>query len=123
RRTREERNSLPVLATILALLWNLGSLVALATGPGSGWVTDIITAASFSVLSLLPAVLLHISLEADHRAVWISGYVLSVIAIGLHIIDLLTRAERFHYAALLLVTLGFGALTVFSVFLEVRQRN
>jgi hypothetical protein len=48
---------------------------------------------------------------------------LSVIAIGLHIIDLVTRAERFHFAALLLVTVGFGALTVFSVFLEVRQRN
>ena len=61
RRTREKRSSLPVLATILAMLWNLGSLVALATGPGSGMVPDVIVAASFSVLSLLPAVLLHIS--------------------------------------------------------------
>jgi two-component system LytT family sensor kinase len=122
-RTREERGILPALAAVLAMLWNLGSLVALAGGPNSGTATDIITAASFSVLSLLPAVLLHISLEADHRAVWMSGYVLSVTAIGLHIIDLLTQGERFHYAALLLVTLGFGGLTVLSVFLEVRQRN
>jgi two-component system LytT family sensor kinase len=122
-RAREKRSILPALAAVLAMLWNLGSLIALAGGPNNGIATDIITAASFSVLSLLPAVLLHISLEADHRAVWMSGYVLSLIAIGLHIIDLLTQAERFHYAALLLVTLGFGGLTVFSVFLEVRQRN
>lgn len=122
-RTRDERGILPALAAVLAMLWNLGSLIALAGGPNNGIVTDIITAASFSVLSLLPAVLLHISLEADHRAVWMSGYVLSVIAIGLHIVDLLTQGERFHYAALLLVTLGFGGLTVLSVFLEVRQRN
>jgi two-component system LytT family sensor kinase len=122
-RAREKRSVLPALAAVLAMLWNLGSLIALAGGPNNGIATDIITAASFSVLSLLPAVLLHISLEADHRAVWMSGYVLSVTAIGLHIIDLVTRAERFHYAALLLVTVGFGALTVFSVFLEVRQRN
>ena len=122
-RAREKRSILPALAAALAMLWNLGSLIALAGGPNNGIATDVITAASFSVLSLLPAVLLHISLQADHRAVWISGYILSVIAIGLHIVDLLTQAERFHYAALLLVTLGFGALTVFSVFLEVRQRN
>ena len=120
---REERSILPALAAVLAMLWNVGSLIALAGGPNNGMATDIITAASFSVLSLLPAVLLHISLQADHRAVWMSGYVLSVIAIGLHISDLLTQAERFHYAALLLVTLGFGGLTVLSVFLEVRQRN
>jgi two-component system, LytTR family, sensor kinase len=122
-RAREKRSILPALAAVLAMLWNLGSLIALAGGSNNGIATDIITAASFSVLSLLPAVLLHISLEADHRAVWMSGYVLSVVAISLHIIDLVTRAERFHYAALLLVTVGFGALTVFSVFLEVRQRN
>jgi two-component system, LytTR family, sensor kinase len=122
-RAHEKRSILPALAAVLAMLWNLGSLIALAGGSNNGIATGIITAASFSVLSLLPAVLLHISLEADHRAVWMSGYVLSVIAIGLHIVDLVTRAERFHYAALLLVTLGFGALTVFSVYLEVRQRN
>lgn len=122
-RAREERNILPALAAVLAMLWNLGSLIALAEGSNNGTATDIIIAASFSALSLLPAVLLHISLESEHRAVWMSGYVISVIAIGLHIGDLLTHAVRFHYAALLLVTLGFGGLTVLSVFLEVRGRN
>jgi len=123
RRTREDRPNLPTLAAILALLWNLGSLVALSVGPRGGIVADIIVAASFSVLSLLPAVLLHISLKSRHRALWLSGYLLSLIAVAFHVSDLLTQAPRFHYAALLLVTVGFTGLTAVSVFLELRHQN
>src|SRR5260370_4291423 len=123
RRSRQERSSLPALAAALAMLWNIGSLIGLAAGPASGIVADVIVAASFSVLSLLPAVLLHIHLGSHHRALWLSGYSLSVIAASLHITELLTGAARFHYAALLLVTLGFVGLTVLSVFLEMRERN
>jgi two-component system LytT family sensor kinase len=104
-------------------LWNLGSLIALASGPSSGPVADVIVAASFSVLSVLPAVLLNISLGSDYRALWISGYVLSTIAVVLHAGDLLTGAPRFHYAALILVTAGFACLTIISVLLELRQEN
>src|ERR1700681_3640616 len=107
RRAREERSSLPAVAAALAMLWNLGSLIALATGPSS-MVADVIVAASFSVLSVLPAVLLHISLGSDHRPLWMGGYVLSAVAVVLHAIDLVTGAPRFHYAALLLVTAGFA---------------
>jgi two-component system LytT family sensor kinase len=123
RHAREERTSLPAVAAALAMLWNIGSLIAIATGPNSGIIADVIVAGSFSVLSVLPAVLLHISLEADRPALWISGYFLSAIAVTLHISDLLTQAPRFHYAALLLVTLGFGGLTIISVILEVRQKD
>jgi two-component system, LytTR family, sensor kinase len=123
RRAREERSSLPAVAAALALLWNLGSLIALASGPTSGVVADIIVAASFSVLSVLPAVLLHISLGSKQRPLWISGYVLSTIAVLLHAGDLLTGAPRFHYAALLLVTAGFACLTTISVLLELRREN
>jgi len=49
------------------MLWNLGSLVGMATGPEGGIAAEIIVAASFSVLSLLPAVLLHISLQSRQR--------------------------------------------------------
>src|ERR1035441_9642941 len=42
---------------------------------------------SFSVLSLLPAVLLHISLQSRRRAVWIGGYSLSGVAVALHLAD------------------------------------
>ncbi len=123
RRTREQRSILPALAAGLAMLWNAGSLIALARGDGDDGATDIITTISFSALSLLPAVLLHISLGALQRFLWIAGYVLSVIAIGLHVADLRTGSAHFHSAALLLVTVGFGALTVISVAVDLRAHN
>src|SRR5262245_23084015 len=61
RGARLRRSFLPAMAAALALLWNLGSLIVLA-GPGSRY-TEATVAFSFSVLSLLPAVLLHLSLE------------------------------------------------------------
>src|SRR3984885_13061814 len=118
RRATGERSVLPGFAAGLALLWNLGSLIGMATSPQGDPVADAIVAASFSVLSLLPAVLLHISLRSRHRALWMTGYAVSVVAIGLHIGDLVTSAPRFHYAALLLVTIGFGVLTTVCVALE-----
>ena len=48
RRSRENRSSLPALAAALAMLWNVGSLIALASGPSSGAVADVIVAGSFS---------------------------------------------------------------------------
>src|ERR1700733_3599935 len=128
-RDREERAKLPALAAALALLWNIGSLVALDVGRQGGSAADLIVAASFSVLSLLPAVLLHISLisnqglESHHRPLWVSGYILSFAAIALHMADLITRSSGLHSAALLLVTVGFAVLTAISVFLEVRSKN
>src|SRR3984885_9353272 len=123
RHHREERTKLPALAAALAFLWNIGSLVALGVGRQGGMTADVIVAASFSVLSLLPAVLLHISLAAHHRPLWLSGYVLSFAAIALHVADLITRSSRLHFAALLLVTAGFAVLTAISVVLEVRNKN
>src|SRR5271166_2149638 len=127
RRGHDERARLPVLAAALAFLWNIGSLIALGTGPRGGIASGVIVAASFSVLSLLPAVLLHISLESDHhpnwRPIWIAGYVLSSGAIVLHIADLATGRPSFHFAALLEVTIGFAALTIVSVLVELRQKN
>ncbi|HTC35183.1 MAG TPA: histidine kinase [Bryobacteraceae bacterium] len=123
RRGHDERARLPVLAAGLAFLWNIGSLIALGTGPRGGRASDIIVAASFSVLSLLPAVLLHISLESQHRPIWIGGYGVSCSAIVLHIADLVTGRPSFHFAALLVVTLGFAALTIVSVVVELRQKN
>ena len=91
RRAGEERSGLPVVAAALAMLWNLGSLVALPAGPRGGQIAGAIVALSFSVLSLLPAVLLHISLQSRRRAVWIGGYVLSGVAVALHLADWLSH--------------------------------
>lgn len=118
RRNHGERGALPAIAAALALLWNLGSLVGFATAPDGGSVSDAIVAASFSALSLLPAVLLHISLGPRRPVLWITGYVVSGLAVALHISDLMTAAPRFHYAALLMITIGFGALTTFAVVQE-----
>ncbi len=123
RHGREERTKLPALAAALAFLWNVGSLVALGVGRQGGTAADVIVAASFSVLSLLPAVLLHISLGSWHRPLWISGYVLSSAAIALHVGDLITRSSSLHFAALLVVTVGFAILTAISVGLEIGQKN
>ena len=115
RRANTERSILPSIAAALALLWNLGSLIGMATAPAGHPIADTIIAGSFSVLSLLPAVLLHISLQSRRRFIWSSGYAVSAIAVILHIGDLITGASRFHYAAILLVTIGFTALTTASV--------
>lgn len=123
RSSREDRSILPALAAGLAMLWNAGSLVGLASGKGDDAPTDIITTISFSALSLLPAVLLQISLGTFRRAFWIAGYVLSTVSILLHVADLITGSPRFHSAALLLATIGFGTLTVFSVIADLRASN
>jgi len=80
RRRQEGRPSLATLPAVLALLWNMGSLVALWARPQLGMVADVIAAASIPVLSLLPAVLLHISLKSRHRFLFVSGYTLSFLA-------------------------------------------
>ncbi len=123
RRASENRTLLPAVAAALAMLWNLGSLVALAAGPGRGRITGALVALSFSVLSLLPAVLLHISLQSRRRAVWLCGYLIGAAAVALHLADWLSEAPSLHYAALLVVTLGFTILTALSVILERRQEN
>jgi len=123
RRAGEQRSSLPVVAAALAMLWNLGSLVALAAVPRGGWIAGAVVAFSFSVLSLLPAVLLHISLQSRGRALWIGGYGLSGLAVALHVGEWLRHASGLHFAALLLVTVGFAALTILSVILEWRQEK
>ena len=118
RRATAERSLLPSIAAGLAFLWNTGSLIGMATAPAGDPITDMIIAGSFSVLSLLPAVLLHISLRSRPRFLWVTGYVVSATAVALHVGDLITTAPRFHYAAILLVTIGFGVLTTASVLQE-----
>src|ERR1700723_1588223 len=118
RRATGDRSLLPSVAAGLAFLWNVGSLVGMATAPVDNPIADVIIAGSFSVLSLLPAVLLHISLHSRPRFLWMSGYAVSAVAVLLHIGDLITGAPRFHYAAILLVTIGFAALTTASVIQE-----
>src|SRR2546427_12141341 len=91
RRAAEERSRLPAIAAALALLWNIGSLIALATGPAGGMAADIVVAASFSVLILLPPVLLYISLESRSHTLWIIEYIVRLTADDVNISTLLDR--------------------------------
>jgi len=122
-RAREDRSILPALAAALGLIWNIGSLVALASGAESGIAVGVAIAVSFSALSLLPAVLLHISVRNRYRLLWIAGYGVCAAAVLLHIADVVTRAPGLHYAALLVIIAGFGTLTVISVVLHATRRN
>jgi two-component system LytT family sensor kinase len=122
RRDPQKRSSLPCVAAGLALLWNVGSLIGLATTPGEA-AGDAIVAVSFSVLSLLPAVLMHVSLGSRRSPLLVGGYVVSSLAVLLHVADLITDAPRFHYAAILLVTFGFGILAAIALGYELAGRE
>jgi hypothetical protein len=98
------------LAAGLSLAWNVGSLVVLAWPGLPPRALNLVVAVSFSVLSLLPAVLLHVSLE-DRRPVLVgTGYLLSAVAIGMHFWEIAGNGEALHQSALLLITIGFLVL-------------
>ena len=83
---------LPGLAAALSLLWNLGSLVVLAWPGMPGGLQGVLLAFSFSTLTLLPAVLLHISLGGRSRGLVIAGYVLGTIASAMHFVEIRGQA-------------------------------
>jgi hypothetical protein len=108
---RRLRQSWPSIASaVLAWLWNAGSLAMLLSAPGTfHWILE---AVSFCSLSLLPAVLLHLSLDGKFRVVASAGYILSAAAFVLHLCEGLTPGMQLHKFALWTITIGFGALTV-----------
>src|ERR1017187_9676400 len=61
----------------LFLVWDLRSLLVLVRPGLPPAVLNLVIALSFSVLSLLPAVLLHLSLEDSQPALVVCGYFLS----------------------------------------------
>src|SRR5579871_1589346 len=79
---------LSVIAASLAFFWNVGSLAVLMTPSDRPLATSLIVCFSFSVLSLLPAVLLHLSLTGGFEPVVAIGYGLSAIATGMHLWEL-----------------------------------
>src|SRR5579872_2434846 len=108
RRSRE--GWLSVASAGLAWLWNASSFATLILPAGTArWALE---AASFSSLSLLPAVLLHLSLNGRFRGIANSGYLLSAVATGMHLCERLQPALNLHKWALWIITAGFGTLTV-----------
>jgi two-component system, LytTR family, sensor kinase len=116
RRLRGSTKSM--LAAALALVWNLASLVVL--GMGSRPVT---VAIGFSVLSLLPAVLFDLCLADRQRPLARAGYLLSGVAIALHVAELFREGELYHRWGLNLITIGFGALTCVAAATAIASRE
>ena len=104
---------LSVTAASLAFLWNIGSLAVLVVPPDQPYASWVIFF-SFAVLSLLPAVLLHLSLDGFDPVV-ASGYALSAVAIGMHLLERVRPGFGYQDRALLLITVGFAALTAIAV--------
>lgn len=94
-----------ITAAALAFLWNVGSLAVLMYVNAYGVAPRVLIAFSFSVLSFIPAVLLHLSLDGRFPIFTAFGYALSATAMAMHFYGL-------GQYALLLITIGFGLLTV-----------
>ncbi len=112
-----------IAAAALVFLWNIGSLAALLTVDVLHSNPSVLIALSFSVLSLIPALLLNLSLDGRFPLLTSCGYGLSSIAVALHISQLITD-RQLAQTALLLVTIGFGLLTLAALIaLAVRSEN
>ena len=109
-RRQLRENRLSIASAGLAWLWNAASFATLVFPTGAThWVLD---SASFSSLSLLPAVLLHLSLNGRFRIIATTGYLLSAVATGMHLCEHLRPALSLHKWALWVITAGFGGLTL-----------
>src|SRR5438270_4023166 len=94
---------LPAIAASLSLAWNAGSLLILAwSGLSPRWMSALV-AVSFSVLSLLPAVLLQISLQGRSGALTGAGYLLSGTAVAMHFSEIRGNGAALHQTALLVI--------------------
>ena len=115
---------LSVAAGGLAFSWNACSLIGLTGGGVAAPIVGVITAFAFSSLSLLPAVLLHLSLKGELKGVVIAGYATSAVAVVMHFVELAHPGPDYHRLALLLITVGFSALTVAAVVIaSARERS
>ena len=103
---------LPLAAALLALIWNAGSLVAIAAGARHSLFIEIVMTVSFAALSLLPAILLQVVLRGSHPRLIFAGYGVSGAAVLLHFAEVLFPDFEIHQPALGVVVLGFGILTI-----------
>ena len=112
---------LSLIAALLALGWNIGSLVVLASNDPNSRLIQFVMVASFSVLSVLPAVLLQVVLQDKQPLIVKAGYFVSFSAVVLHLGDFLSPGNRFHQIALGAVVVGFGCLTISAFLLRHRS--
>ena len=112
-----------ILAALLALIWNVASLIVLGSNSPDTWFVRITIAIGFSVVSLLPAVLFDLCLAQRHRPLVLSGYALSGLATSLHVAELFRENSSYHRWGLTSITLGFGILTLIAAILVYRDEH
>ena len=120
------QTSLSLIATVLALGWNVGSLIALAASDERPLLIRLVMTASFGILSMLPAILLQVVLQGQHRWIAATGYLVSGTAVLLHFAELFKPGDyELHQAALVLIAAGYAVLTVtaFAARAHKRQRE
>jgi two-component system LytT family sensor kinase len=109
-------------AAALAFLWDVGSLAAIVAGTSNVRNGDILIAFSFAMLSMLPAVLLHLALDGSFPWLIGTGYVLSSLSSAMHGWELAHPEDHARHTALVLIPVGFGILTAASaVMLSLRK--
>ncbi|MBV8810785.1 MAG: histidine kinase, partial [Acidobacteriaceae bacterium] len=107
---------LSLVAALLALGWNIGSLIILASPDPASPRIQFVAAAIFSMLSLLPAVLFQVAVQGL-RAIVVAGYVVSASAIALHFCEPFSSNSSLHQSGLLAIAFGFSVLTLVAFFL------
>lgn len=105
-------HKLAIATAAMALLWDLSSLIVLACTDETTASARVLFAISSSALSILPALLLDLSLSRRFRYVVGMGYVLSSASIALHALEMPLRAQQLHRSGQIVMTSGFGILTV-----------
>ena len=105
---------LPGGAALLALLWNAGSLGVLAAADSPSLARRVMVAGSFATLSLLPSVLLHVSLGSRRSLLRWIGYGVGLLACCIHLAAIFGAEVASHQFGLRLITFGFGALAVLA---------
>ena len=111
----------PGAAAALALSWNLGSLIVVLGEPNSA-LSELVASLSFTALSLLPSVLLHLALGRGHPRLRAGGYAVGGLAAAAHLAEAFGLGIGGHDFGIRLITFGFGALAVGAAVLLSRGR-
>ncbi len=116
RRSGQKLRILPLVSTLLALGWDLGLLLGLATREQSAFWGNASAALAFACLSLLPAVLLDLGLSGNLAVLRVSGYTVAGICALLHLSEILIEGPDIHGFALMLLSGGFAVLAALAFF-------
>lgn len=114
RRSGHRLRLLPLASTLLALGWDLGLLLGIATRDRNAFWANAAAALAFACLSLLPAVLLDLGLGKHHNLLRASGYSLGTFCALLHISEVFIQGPDIHSFALIALSVGFAILAAAS---------